>query len=164
MKVNREELRKEIENIISDGVFNGEEVDLTTQNIIEVIELLIRAAENNNQSERRWRRMKIEEATYTTEMVERRKQLTPDVYGCDECGSVMDELPNEPNRLEMRVFHHTQEDTDSLHFCSWRCVLKHIPKIQSDYFVDMPFLYFDSKEGDKRLASELVEIIKSMNL
>lgn len=45
MKVNRIEVRKEIEQIIADGVMDGEEVDITATNIMEVLELLIRAAE-----------------------------------------------------------------------------------------------------------------------
>ena len=105
--------------------------------------------------------MKIREATYVTEMVERRKELTPEAYGCDECRHEIPQMPNEPNRLELTVFNKNEESC-SLHFCSWACVLTHIPKVKSDYFISLPFLYYDSKDGHTRNASELIDIINSI--
>lgn len=106
--------------------------------------------------------MKIKDATYTTEMVERRKTLTEEVYGCDECRCEIKEYPNESNRLEVTVFQNDGDDAGHLHFCSWKCTLKHIPKIKSDYFVSLPYLYFDGKDGNSRLASELISIIQTI--
>lgn len=93
-------------------------------------------------------------------MVERSEQVTSDIYGCDECECEIPELPNEPNRLELTVFDKNDESRH-LHFCSWRCVLTHIPKVECTYFIDLPFLYYDIKEGKNRLAKELIDIIKT---
>lgn len=45
MKVDKNKLKKNIENIIAEGVFNGEEIDITTAKIMEEIDEIIKAVE-----------------------------------------------------------------------------------------------------------------------
>lgn len=104
--------------------------------------------------------MLIKEAVYKKVKVTQNKLVTDAIYGCDECQQEIENYPNEDQRLEMKVFHNHSEETDTLHFCSWDCALKHIPKINTDYFVGLPFIYFDSPEGSKRGSNHLVKLIR----
>lgn len=109
--------------------------------------------------------MIIKKAKYKKLMVEQLRQVSEEVHGCDECRKEIKNFPNEPSRLELRVFHH-DDRCDYLHFCSWGCVIKHLPKIKSDYFVDLPFLYFGNSKDDKlvgkRSAIELLKILSKL--
>lgn len=105
--------------------------------------------------------MIIKEAKYKNVKVMQRKCVSETVYGCDECKKEIPKFPNESSRLDLTIFHNSGE-TEHLHFCSWRCVLKHVPKIKSDYFVTLPMLYFD--QGTKnRTAKDFIKIIKKLN-
>lgn len=108
--------------------------------------------------------MLVKEAVYKEVTVKQNQQVEPPVYGCDCCGKELVEYPNETNRLELTVFHNNSEKTEHLHFCSWRCVLKQLPKIKTDYFIDLPFLYYDEKEGKGRTAKEFIKLIKELKL
>ncbi len=91
-----------------------------------------------------------------------RKRISDDLYGCDECKDEIKDFPNESQRLEVKIFHRNHDLAESKHFCSWECVLKHLPKIKCDYFVDLPFMYFDEPDGSKRSAERLIKIIKKL--
>jgi hypothetical protein len=106
--------------------------------------------------------MIVKEAKYKNVMVKQTRCVSEAVYGCDECAKVIDDYPNEINRLELTVFKHTDSEADHLHFCSWRCVLKHITKLKSDYFVSLPFVHFDVNNGNKRNGKELISILKKL--
>ena len=107
--------------------------------------------------------MKIKEAVYekVTQIVD--KRISDEVYGCDECREEIIDFPNESQRLEVTVFRNDNSESDHLHFCSWACVFKYIPKISTDYFVNLPFVYYDEAEGSKRDSKALLEIIKRMD-
>lgn len=102
--------------------------------------------------------MLIKDAKYKKVRRTTNVRVSHEVYGCDECRKEIKNYPNETSRLEVRVFHH-QAEADHLHFCSWKCVFKHLPKVKTDYFVDLPFIHFDtpvrnSKEFFKALKSK----------
>jgi hypothetical protein len=69
----------------------------------------------------------IKEATYKKVRVTQTREVTPDIYGCDECSEEIKQFPNEENRLEVKVFHKDGKVTGDLHFCSWECVINHLP-------------------------------------
>jgi hypothetical protein len=104
--------------------------------------------------------MIIKEAKYNEVLITQSRCVEEAVYGCDECGVEITDYPNEESRLEVTVFHSDSEDIDHLHFCSWDCVLKFIPKIDTDYFVSLPFILFDSAKNSPRSAYRLIEILK----
>ena len=103
--------------------------------------------------------MKIKEAKYKEVMVKQRQIVSHEVYGCDECRKEIKEFPNEERKLEMTIFHNKKESMH-LHFCSWRCTLKYLPKIKSDYFATLPYIYFDER---KKGRDELVKLLKSLS-
>lgn len=103
--------------------------------------------------------MLIKEAKFKNVKKIVKQRVSDEVYGCDECKSEIKDFPQESQRLELTVFHHTK-DSYHLHFCSWNCVFKHLPKINTDYFVSLPFVYFDEKEPSKRSSKALMKIIK----
>lgn len=105
--------------------------------------------------------MIIEEAKYKTQLVEQLVCVSNAVYGCDECRQVVDQN-SEGGVLDMTIFKQVG-DTDKLNFCSWECVLKHLPKVKCDYFVSLPYLFFDAKEGDKNSAHHLIELLKKLD-
>lgn len=45
MKVDRNELESKIEEAVMSGIYYGEEIDITTKNIMDIIEPLIRVVE-----------------------------------------------------------------------------------------------------------------------
>ncbi len=92
------------------------------------------------------------------------EEFTPDVFGCDECRK---ELKEKEPKLGLSIHYHDKslakneycEGYDNLHFCSWKCVLKHLPKIKTDYFVSLPFLHYD-EIGSGLGAIDLFKLIK----
>ena len=103
--------------------------------------------------------MIIKEAKYKNVMVKQRKCVSETVYGCDECRAEIKEYPNEENRLELTVFRHGSENAEHLHFCTWDCVLNHIPKIKTNYFVSLPYLYYDGRKTSVRGAKQLIKLL-----
>ena len=65
-------------------------------------------------------------------------------YGCDQCKKEIDLNKKGIEYLDMTIFHHHKE-TEHLQYCSWKCCLKQLPKIKSDYFINLPFLTFDNQ-------------------
>jgi hypothetical protein len=72
-----------------------------------------------------------------------------EVYGCDGCRKEIDMRKKHVEYLDATV-HHRTEAAKSLHFCSWKCCMKGLPKVKTDYFISMPFLMFDSKAKGMR--------------
>lgn len=103
--------------------------------------------------------MIIKEAKYKNVMVKQRKCVSETVYGCDDCKAEIKEYPNEENRLEMTVYRNNDEKTEHLHFCSWDCVLNHIPKVKTDYFISLPYIYCDARNGSKRGSKQLIKLL-----
>jgi len=103
--------------------------------------------------------MIIKKAEYKKVMVEKKRCISPGVYGCDECKKEIKEYPNETERLEMTIFKNSDQP-EYLHFCSWECVLKYIPKIKTDYFVTLPYLFFDCNKKSKKGGNELIRLLK----
>lgn len=67
-------------------------------------------------------------------------------YGCDACKKPIN-MGNSENgkhrgHLEAVVFRNNQE-SERLHFCSWRCCIAKLKKVKTDYFVSLPYLTFD---------------------
>lgn len=106
--------------------------------------------------------MIIKKAVYKKVKVIQNKMVTDDIYGCDCCKAVIADYPNETQRLEVGVFKKSEAVTGTLHFCSWKCVLEAIPKIKSDYFVTLPYMYFDEGKG-KRTATELIKLLQAVS-
>jgi hypothetical protein len=74
---------------------------------------------------------------------------------CHHCGDEVDDL--EP--LNLTVFskqRDTSEPKDML-FCSWHCVMEHLPTIPCDYFISLPYLLYDRDGKDS--AKEFMRIL-----
>lgn len=85
------------------------------------------------------------------------KQVSDDVYGCDQCGAVIDlnaVTPSGQYRAYLRcsVFSRVSRETQSLTFCSWRCCLKKLRTVSCDYFIDLPTLMYDDDTPGIRVA------------
>jgi len=106
--------------------------------------------------------MKIKDAVYEEVMVEQRREVSPEQYGCDECKILISNFPNEDNRLELTIFHNVKDNVEYLHFCSWDCLFKYMPKVETDDFVSLPFLYFDSTDNGLRSAKRFIELISKL--
>lgn len=85
--------------------------------------------------------MKLKDAEYEScgHCNARGKMISDEVFGCDECQS-----PTDDEVLRLTIFHHGDKDVEDRHFCGWKCCLKSLPSITTDYFVDLPYLKFDS--------------------
>lgn len=106
--------------------------------------------------------MLIKKAKYKKVKVWQKRQISPDVHGCDCCKKEIKEWPNEASRLELTVFNN-EHDTQSerYHFCSWSCVLKFVSTVKCNYFISLPHLYFDAGVKE-RTAKELIKLIKKI--
>jgi hypothetical protein len=72
-----------------------------------------------------------------------RELVADEVYGCDQCGK---ECGKEDDSLRIRVFLKNEEDnssTEHYQFCSWICVFRKLRDLQSNYFIELPYLSFD---------------------
>lgn len=88
-----------------------------------------------------------------------RKALVHDAsYGCDGCGKPIDALLEQSNirrreYLELSV--HNWESSSRLQFCSWKCVIRGLRKVESDYFVVLPYLHYDDAAKGQRVSDFL---------
>ena len=68
---------------------------------------------------------------------------------CDKCKKDLG-LNDCGEHLEVKIFYQDQnnqrKETDHLQFCSWKCCIKFLPKIKSDYFVTLPYLHYDNRK------------------
>lgn len=104
--------------------------------------------------------MIIKRARYKSKMVEHKVRISDDVYGCDFCKKEIKEFPNESGRLEVTVFENNDGcESKHYHLCSWKCVLKFIPTIKSNYFATLPYLHFESDTTKGRAAKDLIKLI-----
>ena len=103
--------------------------------------------------------MKIKDATYhTCPTCENRRRETDDEYGCDECKTPIDYGGQQRMYLAAEVFRNGKP-TESLQFCSWKCALKGLKKVKSDYFVSLPYLHYDDHQKGIR-AKDFFDAIK----
>lgn len=112
--------------------------------------------------------MKLKEEVWKKEMREVNVRVSDEVHGCDSCKLVIDFNQKDVEYLEMTIHAHKDNEYKRLVFCSWRCVLKYIPKIKCDYikcdyFVSMPYLEFDTKYKGVG-AKDLIKLIKQTPL
>lgn len=107
--------------------------------------------------------MIIKKAVYKKVRVTQAREVSPEKYGCDCCRKEIKEYPNEVNRLELSVWETKEGDSNSknYHFCSWKCLLKFLPSVKSNYFASLPFLHFDEK-SDTRTAKEFMKLISKL--
>lgn len=105
--------------------------------------------------------MVIKKAKYKKVRVWQTKEISPEQHGCDNCKTPILDPNQDVNRLEVKVFWNSNRDTDTRHFCSWECVLEYLPKIKSDYFVDLPFVHFDGKGNT---IKDLLKVLKKINI
>lgn len=93
--------------------------------------------------------MILKKAEYKKVIKEINERISDDVYGCDECKKEF----GDEYKLQIDVFYHDEKnkkkdstgETDKYDFCSWVCVFKFLPKIKTDFFVNLPYLIYDSK-------------------
>ena len=71
--------------------------------------------------------------------------LEDEKYVCDGCGEVEIDIAKNEEYLRLVVFKHISGETKSntYQLCSWACVFSFIPKIKTNYFVDLPYLHYD---------------------
>jgi hypothetical protein len=107
--------------------------------------------------------MIVKEAKYHKVRKMVTERISDEVYGCDQCKK---QIKEDDTPLIVTVFYNDKSlaknksgDTDKFEFCSWKCVLKFLPKIKSDYFVDLPYLHYDSKTKGTN-ASDLLKLLK----
>lgn len=102
-----------------------------------------------------------------------RRKLVPGTgeyhwYICDCCGKEMN--PNKPHgemAIEVRVFGDRRgldddRGADDVHYCSWRCMAKHLPTvpIEGDNFMALPHLGLD-KERPGQTAAEFFRLLSA---
>lgn len=102
--------------------------------------------------------MIIKERVYESQMVERKIMISDEVHGCDECRKEIDR-DKEDGSLRMTVFYQNNKDSSYLHFCSWKCVLNHLPKIECDYFIDLPYVSFDHRKDSNTGVHALLKAL-----
>ena len=108
--------------------------------------------------------MKIKEAVNTScgECGRFKKEVSPDVYGCDNCQKEIQRQLDAGKRqhLQMTVFRNPSDSgAEHLEFCSWKCVLQYLPKVNSNYFVNLPYLHFDEGYPKEMTGKALISLI-----
>jgi hypothetical protein len=104
--------------------------------------------------------MIIKEAKYKKVKVSQLTCVQDAIIGCDEC---REEIKDTPTELQITVFSNQSENSKDLCFCSWDCVLSYLPKIKTDYFITLPYVRFDDKNG-KRGAKHLIKLLSGIKL
>ncbi len=104
--------------------------------------------------------MLIRKAKYKKVRVWQNQMVSQEVHGCDECKNEIDDFPNEEPRLCIDIYAKDGEHShQSLHFCSWDCVLIYFPKVKSNYFITLPYIHFDINHKSKKSAQYLIKLL-----
>jgi hypothetical protein len=110
--------------------------------------------------------MKIKEAEFhSCPTCSSRKRVSEEEYGCDVCKKPINnrELDPKGNRmyLQAQVFSNRgNSSAEQMEFCSWKCALKGLSKVKTDYFVSMPYLHYDETQKGIR-ASDFWAAVRS---
>lgn len=101
--------------------------------------------------------MLLRERKYNTckSCTQRTTLVCDESYGCDQCRKEIDMQKKGVEYLEATIFNH-DDQTTRLQFCSWKCCLKKLKTVKSDYFVSLPYLHYDSGI----LAKEFFKLVK----
>jgi len=101
------------------------------------------------------------------------KQISPEVYGCDECKKEIDIYNDKYNNrassyLDITIFYESGSGEDTTHhqFCSWKCCYKFLAKLKDRkdiYFVSLPELSWERDIKDKYVG-DFFDCIKKENL
>lgn len=89
-----------------------------------------------------------------------RKRVGDDVRGCDVCRKEFSEKEGPP--LNFTVFR-SQEKSEDIDCCSWLCALTALRNVESDYFVSLPYLYFDSDVPEGARAQDFFTAIEQLS-
>lgn len=106
--------------------------------------------------------MIIKEAVFAKKRKTVNVRVSDEVNGCDFCRR---KIPDENLHLPVQVFNQDQDRTlpsTQMDFCSWKCILKYLPKIKSNYFVCLPYLHFDNSMGAGCNAADFLNLIKNI--
>ena len=107
--------------------------------------------------------MKIKEAKYhSCPTCSATKQVRGDEYGCDGCDvckKPIDRGGKQRQYLQATVFKHGAE-TGHLEFCSWKCALRGLKKVKTDYFIGLPSLHYDERQKGIR-AKDFFDAVKA---
>lgn len=87
----------------------------------------------------------------------RKREITPERFGCDGCNKELHYDSHKNTYLSIRVMFKAKESTQ-LDFCSWRCALRKLKTLKTDYFISLPYLHFDEKESGIR-AKDFLPLI-----
>jgi len=69
-----------------------------------------------------------------------------ETYSCDECAKVIDLNKTNIEYLDIAIFFHdNSKEIGHRQYCSWKCCLKNLRKVKTDYFISLPMLTFDTK-------------------
>lgn len=109
--------------------------------------------------------MKIQEAKYEmcSKCGTRKNLISDEVYGCDQCRKPISiELNGKRHHdyLQLTVFR-TGDESESHQFCSWACVLKFLPTIRTDYFINLPYLQYEADALPGQRASDFFATISA---
>jgi len=88
----------------------------------------------------------------------RNELIKDEAFGCDNCEKEID-LSKNQSYLRATLFFHNNEARD-MHFCSWVCVLKKLKTVETDNFIDLPFLSFDDDKQDGCSVTDFWKAIK----
>lgn len=102
--------------------------------------------------------MVIKKPVYKQETRVHNVVVSPAKLGCDCCKKEI----KEEKVLKLQVFH-KNGPTEYFEYCSWKCLLKHLSVIKTDYFISLPFLNYDNNNTGVQ-AKELIKLIKKLKL
>lgn len=88
-----------------------------------------------------------------------RRRTAGEEYGCDECKKPINVGAPEREYLSATVFSMLDKSRD-LQFCSWRCALAGLSKVQCEHFISLPYLTYDTAQPGVR-ASDFFEALKA---
>lgn len=103
--------------------------------------------------------MKIKKAQYKEVMRKTQVIVKDEVYGCDECRKPINRGGEQRQYLQATVFKHNVE-ARHLEFCAWKCALKGLSKVKTDYFIGLPYLHYDDHQHGIR-AKDFFDAIKA---
>jgi len=89
----------------------------------------------------------------------RDKIIQEEMYGCDSCGKEIDLSKPDTDYLRASVFKTKVSAAEHLTYCSWRCAIKGLKKVKSDYFVSLPYLHYDPHKPGMR-AKDFFALVK----
>lgn len=86
------------------------------------------------------------------------KIVQEEIHACDGCGKT--EVPKGGQFKLTAIVMYKHEENNHLQFCSWKCAIKKLKTVKTDYCISLPYLHFNEEIKIGESAKDFFKLLK----